>query len=272
MLSVDCKYCNMIKLYRYLYNSPSGYPKLNELGSFHITEDQYLVEPLSRLDNLVFVYQFLSKLEQVQEIRSLLNYGHLLTYTRIRKVTNLVLMIRTQFTIEKVEVEEKTEMVNNIGNSGNESSSSTGYKPEDIANVFASFAIEILSSLLQISDPTQQLSDPRAGIISWKLVNRLASHSCNLIVECVQHSRPPLYSRMSHMRDSQLWPVYNILKTCLDQLFYQRGIPALKAIYSQLCHRKLLFDSHLAYFLTKDHIIKYRKWLKMNKNTTSRTS
>lgn len=231
MLSPSILYDDMARIFVFMY-PPGGYLLPDQLPMLDDTKQEYLCEPLSRLDNAIFVFSFLFKEEQIDVIRHLVPFVGTLIQFRLNFTKRLVLQVRQYL---------------------------SNYAVEDTEAIVLPFATNLLNALIKVKEPGEELHDPRNGIVDWEIVNSVARNVATLIVECIQCSRPVEWAQLS-VEHSKMATTSRILEHTIGALFTENGIEFLKAIYMRLRSKKILFDQHLAPFLTSHRIEQYRHW------------
>lgn len=227
-MSPSLQYNFMTPLYRSMY-PPGAYPQPNLLP---LPVCECVPESLSRLDNCICIFSNLFHEEQIEEVSALLPHLIILVLTRYRSIKRLADLLRYF-----------------IGN----------YSVQDLSRVVLPFATDLMHYLAQVDIPEEEMEDPRPGLITWPMVNSLASQCCYLVVEAIQCARPQQWASLS-IADPDMAEVKLLLNQCIDALFSPNGIAFLQTIYSRLRSSKSLNDSHLAPFLTEERMQQYRDW------------
>lgn len=219
------------------------YPSLNLLFQYDDDDDddeqddeidqiEYISEPISLIDNLIFVFNYISSDDQINLL------------FRFKPFVSVLLRHRFHYTIRLFELIKA-----NLGNYMIE------HYEEPIIPLICTFIFELTS----VHNPTESFYDPRKTNLDCTSISQLANCLTRLAIDCIDQSKP-IGWQIESIDHSTMISVKSLLQQLLRSLFNRQTIPFLYAIYTGLLKRRVLYDQHLAPFITKQRLKQIYEW------------
>ena len=194
--------------------------------------ESYIIEPLSILENIIFIFQSLSVSTQSVFLLRLKPWIPLLIKTRFNFSKRLFSLLSYELGC---------------------------YESDQIEEVVMPVAIEAIYLLTRVRSPAKELHCQR-GSVTWKLVQSFLSQLAHLVVDCLHQLKP------------QEWPILPLehdkmssVRQCLEQLmrslFNPNGVKFLRSIYHAMHKDDGLADEHLLPFITEETVKLLKQWL-----------
>ncbi|KAI2806775.1 hypothetical protein BLOT_008733 [Blomia tropicalis] len=126
---------------------------------------------------------------------------------------------------------------------------------EPIIPLICTFIFELTS----VHNPTESFYDPRKTNLDCTSISQLANCLTRLAIDCIDQSKP-IGWQIESIDHSTMISVKSLLQQLLRSLFNRQTIPFLYAIYTGLLKRRVLYDQHLAPFITKQRLKQIYEW------------
>lgn len=196
------------------------------------SEEDYVCEAISLLDNFIFVFQYLSCAEQLAFLGRLQPFLVLLLQTRFNFTLRLLALIALE-----------------LGN----------YESEAIEEIILPICTEAMYFLATICEPEEELTDPRTSKLNWQSVQSMASLLMRLVVECVQQVKP-IDWQVLLLENDKMACVQRCVSQLMRSLFNRTSIRFLQSIYLAFVNHEVLTQQQLGSFLTKERLELANQW------------
>lgn len=206
-LCVETIRTDMVPIFVKMYNLP--YPSVEKCSPLH-----YVPQWLTLVDNLMFVFEYLSSAQQISFIGQLLPFMDQIFNERIKNLNQFIGLMKM-----------------NIGS----------YDALDIKNIVAPMCRVILIQLATLV--TVQYTD-------WSEANKLAANILKLQEECIECLKPYNWMNMDIM-DSQMAPIKELLDEIVN-ILDPRSYRLVCVIYYRLRQRNILLTHQLKPFLDSE--------------------